>query len=455
MPRRVRIGKTIAVILALATWFLGHTWKGLTVYFQGDDSMNLYQAWILPPWKIVAANLTPFTTVYRPLGTAFYRLGFGLLGWHPLGFRIAAYLLMLANIGLLYRVAKLVTFSTEIGILAALLGSYHPRLMDIYLNGGTIYDVLCYTFFLLAFWLYLQKRPVLFLICYVLALNSKEMAASLPLVLLAYEWIYRRRIGSAAVWLSVAVTAAAFFVKKSSPSFAHVEPYGLHFSAHQFFSTTRPLMADLFYLSGGALNNSKTVLIFALAWGIALATRHKPLLFAAAFLTLTPLPIDFIAYRGFFVMYLPLAGWAIYFATALVEGRDWLLKTVWKRPPLVEGSWEPERAGLFLFAAYVLFSIQVHDIRSFDAIDPSQANLRTLHESLAVRPSLPDGGRVLLLNDPFPRDVYDPVFAVRLNYKDASLTVDRAFDPAKEPYDLMLDYDGRQYLMRKDGSPTH
>jgi hypothetical protein len=450
----MRRWKTAVVVLALAAWFLGHAWKGLTVYFQGDDSMNLYQAWVLPPWKILAANLWPFTTVYRPLGTAFYRLGFGLLGWHPLGFRVAAYLLMLANIGLLYRVAKLVTSSTEIGVLAALLGSYHPRLMDIYLSGGTIYDVLCCTCFLLALCLYLQKHPVLFLICYVLALNSKEMAAGLPLVLLAYEWIYRRRIGSPAAWLSLLITAIVFFIKKSSPSFVNVPDYWLHITLHQFFATTRPLVAEVFYLSGGALNNSKTVLVFALTWGIALAARSKPLLFAAAFLTLTPLPINFITYRGFFVMYLPLAGWAIFIATALVEGRDWLLKTVWKRLPLIEGSWEPERIGLFLFTAYLLFSLQGHDVRSFDAVDPSQANLRTLRESLAVRPNLPTGGRVLLLHDPFPRDVYDPLFVVRMNYGDATLTVDRDH-AVSEPYDLILDYDGRQYLMRKEVPPPH
>ena len=136
----MRLWKSAAVALFLAAWFLGHAWKGLTVYFQGDDSMNLYQAWVLPPWKILVGNLTPFTSVYRPLGTAFYRIGFGLLGWHPLGYRIAAYLLLMANIGLLYKVAKLVSGSTEIGVLAAFLGSYHQRLMDLYLSGGTIYD---------------------------------------------------------------------------------------------------------------------------------------------------------------------------------------------------------------------------------------------------------------------------------------------------------------------------
>jgi hypothetical protein len=440
----MRRWKLIAVVLFLAAWFLGHAWKGLTVYFQGDDSMNLYQAWVIPPWKIVLANLTPFTMVYRPLGTAFYRLGFFALGWHPLGFRIAAYAFMMANIYLLYRAAKLVTGSTEIGVLAALLGSYHQRLMDLYLNGGAIYDVLCVTFFLLALCLYLKNRPVLFLVFYVLALNSKEMAASLPLIVLAYDWIYRRKIGTVAAWLSLVITAIAFVVKKSSPSFAPVPDYALHVSLHQFFATTRPLISELLFLPGGLLNNAKTVLIFALVWGIAVATRRKPLLFAAAFLTLAPLPINFITYRGFFVMYLPLAGWAIYVATALVEGRDWLLKKVWKRPPLIEGSWEPERAGLFLFVAYVMFSVQANDTyRSWDLIDPSQANLRTLHESLPARYRLPSGGRILLLHDPFPRDVYDPTFVVRLTYRDNTLTVDREKTAAS--YDLILDYDGRGY----------
>jgi hypothetical protein len=440
----MRRWKTAALALFLAAWFLGHAWKGLTVYFQGDDSMNLYQAWVLSPWQIIVGNLSPFTAVYRPVGTAFYRLGFFALGWHPLGFRIAAYVLMMVNIYLLYRVAKLVTGSTEIGVLAALLGAYHQRLMDLYLNGGAIYDVLCGTFFLLALCLYLKNRPVLFLVCYVLALNSKEMAASLPLILLAYDWLYRRRIGTVASWLSLVITMIAFVVKKSSPSFAPVPDYALHVNVHQFFATTRPLISELFFLPGGMLNNTKTVLIFASVWGIAVATRRKPLLFAAAFLTLAPLPINFIAYRGFFVMYLPLAGWAIYIATALVEGRDWLLKTVWKRAPLIEGSWEPERAGLFLFVAYVLFTVQANDsYRSWDSIDRSQANLRTLHESLPAGYRLPAGGRILLLHDPFPRDVYDPTFVVRLTYRDNTLIVDR--EKAGAPYDLMLDYDGRGY----------
>ena len=436
----------------LAAWFLGHAWRGLLVYFQGDDAMNLYQAWILPPWKILVGNLTPFTTLYRPLGTAVYRVMFHAVGWHPLGFRVLLYALLLVNIGLLYRVARMLTGRAEIGLLAALIGSYHPRLMDLYLNGGAIYDVLCYTFFMLALAAYIERRPVVFLLFYIAALNSKEMAASLALLVLAYDWIYQRRFGSAASWSALGMTAIAFLVKKSSPSFANVPDYGMHIGLRQYFLTTRPLLAQLFFLPENALNTTAAVLILGAPWAIALASRRKPLLFAAAFATLAPLPINFITYRGFFVMYLPLAGWAIFFATALVEGRDWLWMTVWKRPPLESGAWEPERVFLFLLVAFALFDVQRHDTyRSFDQIDPSQANLRTLKQDLAdhsaARPAV-SPLRVLLLHDPFPRDVWDPVMLVRMHYGNPSLTVDRDTPQPEQGYDLVLDYDGRHYQAR-------
>lgn len=424
--------------LAVAAWFLGHAWKGLFIYFQGDDMYNLYQAWTTPAWKLLLANLMPFTSVYRPLGAAVYRVLFATIGWSPLGFRVLVYALFLANIWLVFRIARLLTGSAEIALLASFLFSYHHRLIDLYINNGDIYDVLCGTFFLLALMAYLQSRPVLFLICYVLALNSKEMAAALPLLLLAYDGIYRRRVGSWAVWTSLALTAAAFVMKTSAASaFANVPDYQLHLTIRQFFATTRPELSQLLFLRG-ELNTTETVGIFALVWGIALASRSKPLLFAAAFVTLAPLPINFIAYRGFFVMYIPLAGWAIYIATALVGGFDWLWKAMAKR--------EPERVFPALLLAYFLFNVQASDpYGSFDRVNEEQAYIRTLKQGLAVRPQLPPNGRVLLLHDPFARDSYNPLIVVRLAYRDNSLSVDREPGKSGQPYDLALDYDGQQY----------
>jgi hypothetical protein len=440
--------KRVAISLALAAWFLGHTWKGLLVYFDGDDMQNIYHAWVLSPWKILFANLTPFTSIYRPFGTAVYRVLFEAAGLHPLPYRIVAYAFLLANIWLLYLVAERLTGSAEIGVLAALLGSYHSRLMDLYLYGGPIYDVLCCPFFLLALLAYLNSRPWLFLISYVLALNSKEMAATLPLVLLAYEWIYERRpLGRPLLWISFAVTLGAYFAKTSAASpFTNVTDYQRHFTLHQFLAVSRPELAQLFFLRGDALNTFKTVAIYAAVWAIALlpwaSSRRKALLFAAAFVTLTPLPIDFITYRGFFVMYLPLMGWAIYLATLLIESRDWLLRSVWKRPALPAGTWEPERVGLFLFVAYVLFTTQLHDpYRSINKVLPTEHNIGVLREALEAHPALPAHARVLLLHDPFSKEYYEPVFVLMLNYRDSTLRVDRGETRGSAPYDLVLDYD--------------
>jgi hypothetical protein len=49
---------------------------------------------------------------------------------------------------------------------------------------------------------------------------------------------------------------------------------------------------------------------------------------------LTPLSVIFIPYRGFFVMYLPLAGWAMFAAALMAGGCNGLWTHVWKRPPL-------------------------------------------------------------------------------------------------------------------------
>jgi len=437
--------KSAALALFLAAWFLSRAWRGLFVYFQGDDMMNTYQAWLLPWWKVLAANLTPFTTVYRPFGSLYYKAAYSVFGFHPLGFRVVTYSFMLLNIALMYRLARLITGSTAVAALTALLGSYHPRLMDLFLNNGTVYDVLACTFVLLALCSYVRAKPVWFLVSFVVALNSKEMAAAVPLILLVYDWVWRRKLGSMALWISFAATAIAFKVKTAAPSFANVPDYGVHVNLHQFLSTARPLTAELFYLPGGAFNTFDTVLVFTAIWGIALAFRSKPLLFAAAFATFSPLPVNFITYRGFFVMYLPLVGWAMYFAVAIVQGRDWVVQQIWKRPALSADGWEPERISLFLFTTLALFLVQSGDaVRSFDQVDRRAENLARAFEQFA--PHFSPGGRILLLHAPYPSNVYDPLFIARLAYRDLAIEVDREERRPGETYALILDYQDGHYV---------
>ena len=113
---------------------------------------------------------------------------------------MACYAILLLNIWLAFRFVEMLTESTEIAALAAFVFSYHNHFMDLYQNGGTIYELLCFAFYIAALTGYIAVRrtgsSLSFLQTLVLAalsiaaLNSKEMAVTLPLALWAYELVW-------------------------------------------------------------------------------------------------------------------------------------------------------------------------------------------------------------------------------------------------------------------------
>jgi hypothetical protein len=467
--------KTAALVAILGAWSLGHTWKGLLIYFTDDDLMNLYRAWVVPLSKLVVANLTPFTSVYRPAGAALYRTVYFWAGLNPLPFRIVAYALMMFNLWLIFRLARLLTGSTEIAALCTLIGGYHRRMMDLWTNNGTIYDILCFTFFYLAFTFYIATRHKYgnvtgrnlmgFCSLFILALNSKEMAVTLPVILLAYELIYYRPSPGGikrwffdrhALWIAGLMTALAIRAKTAAGGvFVGNPEYIPNLSIHQYAETTREFIRHLFFQPPDQLQAATALSIIGVVWAIALMTGNRVLLLASVMITVTPLPINFIQTRGFFAMYIPLVGWALFLATILVGARDSITRFVAKRPPLPEGTWAEERVILFLLTAWVLFSIQSHDASTpFQRDAPEQVLIRELRQDLArIRPSLPQGSKVLFLRDRFPADAWDPFYIVALTYRHPDITVDRVksmsvgFPPPKprDQYTLVLDYCDNRY----------
>lgn len=456
-----RVKSALAVVL-LAAWFLGQTWRGLFVDFTEDDLMNMYLAWRIPPWKLALANLTPFTSLYRPFGSLYYHAMYTVAGLHALPFRIFAYAIMLLNIWLVYRLALLLTGSPWTSLLCALLFSYHKRLYALFVNGGTIYDLLSITFFLLAFAYYVSVRKqsnvagwrlLAFCALYTLALNSKEMAASLPAILLVYElawhreslnlkWLYDRR----AVWIAAAMTVVAFaFRGMRGSSFFGVPDYDLHFTLAQYFSTTQPLISQLFFLPEIALGSLAAVAIFAAALLLALLLRDRVLVLAAAIAILAPLPINFITYRGFFVMYFPLFGWALFFSTLLMK--------------FVPEKF-PAQAAAFLSVALALFVIEYQDRTwQFDYPRRDEERIHRMRKGLAtLHDSSPKPHRVLFLHQALDPEGYVPMFIVRLLYRDPEITVDVAGSPRApsplqpESYDLVVDFCQGRYVKANSAS---
>src|SRR5689334_9417765 len=192
----------LAAGLLIPVYFLLLTRGALDAAFSPDDTMNLYRSWSLPLPLLVRANLLFWESsmFYRPLPSAWYRTIYHFAGFHPRAFHAANLAILTANILLTYAAARRLSGSREVGFFAALLGSYHPNFAHLYFDTGFIYDVLCYFFYFAAFVYYLRVRqaerfpgvpalPVLAAL-YICALNSKEMAATLPLFLFLYEVLY-------------------------------------------------------------------------------------------------------------------------------------------------------------------------------------------------------------------------------------------------------------------------
>jgi hypothetical protein len=286
------------------------------------------------------------------------------------------------------------------------------------------------------------------------------MAASLPAILLVYElvyhppslnlrWLYDRR----AVWIAAAMTALAFgFRMMRASSFFGVRDYDLHFTVAQYFSTTLPLLSQLFFLPENGLGIPAALAIFAAALAIAALLRDRTLIFAAAVAILAPLPINFIVYRGFFVMYFPLFGWALFFAVLLMRGVNWLGQRIPARLPLA--------AAVFAVTAIALFIVEVtDDTWRFDYPRPGQERTHRIRKDMAtLHDSLPKPHRVLFLRQAFEPDSFAPFFVVHLLYRDDTIVVDvapssRAPRPLQpETYDLIVDLCQGRYVKADSAS---
>jgi len=453
--------------IIVASFILWFARSGLTVYFSGDDFANMHWAWQKPVAHILQENLSVWSSGYRPMGALVYRLLFGAFGLHAAAFRILFFTLMLVNSFLLYRVAAAIA-TREVGWLAALLVCFNAAFDELYFNGGTIYDILCFTFYFLALDLYIRTRKngayltpvklIAFLALYLCALNSKEMAVTLPPILLGCElifgncwipqtadvgrqWIARR----IPIVLSGLMTIAFVFGRFSgSSALTGNDAYRVHLSVETYLSALAHYFGALAYLPG-LLSPASTALLLVLLLAIGMVARERSMIFAVFFLMVAPMPIAFVALRGGYVMYIPAFGIALYLAVLLVKIRQALLTRL--RKTNVEPS-AMATAATFLLCTVAL--ARFHSSHPLPVLSSQDFWVKTAVEQVAKTPlNLHEGSRILFLDDPLRKDEgIVLVYIFRLYYRIHDLTVDRMKSIPETPnqaaidaYDLLLHYD--------------
>lgn len=142
---------------------------------------------------------------YAPLQMLSYMIDYALWGERPLPFLLVNVLLHGLNAFLYYRLLCRLELSSKWALFAALLFTIHPVQVESVAWISERKTVLSMTFFLAAFWKYLDhteaeagrwRHYYLSVAWFGLALLTKSVVVILPAILLAYDFILRERRGS-------------------------------------------------------------------------------------------------------------------------------------------------------------------------------------------------------------------------------------------------------------------
>jgi hypothetical protein len=276
-----------------------------------------------------------------------------------------------ASIPLVYYLSWRLAASRSIAFLATLALCYHPRLAGLAFVGAFIYDVLCGFFYFAALAYYLSIRdrgaslswPQLlgFLLLYVMALNCKEMAVTLPVIVLIYEVLKFHSWPNSRAFLRWAQTYAApaliaglltiFYVYgklHGTGSLASLNPYRPNYSWDQFTVSNAKFVSQLLF-AGHPITSATLLLLWALIFIYAFISRDRILQLMAFWVVIVPLPMAFIVpMRGDAALYLLLFGWAMIFARIVFD----LISLIWKGATFL-GRRRPVPKGTGALADYI------------------------------------------------------------------------------------------------------
>jgi hypothetical protein len=432
--------RVIASALFILGWFLFFSRHRFQSAFADDDYMNMAIYFGRGPWRMLAAQFLLWQDTTRPMAAAFYLPLHHWFGLNPLPFQAALMAVIAANTLLVYLLARYLGAPKLAAGLAALVACYHPGLASLNYNVDNVYDVLCFlfSFSVLAYYIRIRRTGRLLgigeifvaMALYLCALNSKEMAIVLPVLLIAYELIYRPAPGiGGGVWPWVRGPA---LVAVSMAALNSVYLFGKLFAAgalgkqaayHPVFSLERAIAFQKGSLEEllcrrGEVEVAGVAAIWAiltiLAW-----RRDSPLLkFCWVAFLVAALPIEFLEHRLQGCLYIPMAFMAIFVGAVLVE-------SAWALAGASPASWRGIVFGVLIGLAVLLWGRETQ-FRNEVYVRPgaSRQGLRAreiVRQLGEIHATVKPHSRVVFVNDPF--EGYDMAFIGELWFADRTVQV--------------------------------
>ena len=446
MKRAERVA--LALLLAIFTWF---TWRGVVMFFSGDDMMNMYGAWTLNASRLGRSLIEIWIPIYRPLGAGVYRLFYAVFGFHPLPLYIFCWLLLAANVVLAWRFFREVLPKPFAALTALSLVLVHGTFQDLYISAGTIYDRLSFLFIVLGLTIYarMKEKPgigdsaLVCLMC-IFAMDSKESGIALPVLVAIYELVFVRRRLRTIAPLYAALTAIClifvFLRVHRTPALTANTAYVPQASLTLWLTRIAEYFGILTYnhLTFTVLTAAAVLIVMA---ALAAILRDRAMIFGWLFFAVAVTPVALITSRPGYVLYVPELGLGIWFAALLWRVSLWRIYA--------------ERMPVVSFAVVAVAALWFH-ARNWPApLNPEDSpEYRLTDQFRRDYADLPKGAKLLFVSDAFPKPAFDLLFNLRMMYHDTTIRADRLEAPPdqqpdpKRPvtYDHVFVWESGRYL---------
>src|SRR3989337_2601334 len=172
--------------------------------FVYDDDSTIINNYFIRHWSNLPALFTSkcfalsAELTYRPVVTLSYFIDYTFWHLNPLGYHLTNILLHSLNSVLIFIFGFQVSKNRTSALISALFFSSYPLFSEVVNAVGFREDLLAFLFLTLAFICYLkvnQHRNILYyslsLFCYFLSLFSKEMAITLPILIILYDAVFK------------------------------------------------------------------------------------------------------------------------------------------------------------------------------------------------------------------------------------------------------------------------
>jgi hypothetical protein len=230
--KKYSLAAAAMLVLATAAVYAGSLANG---FVYDDDAQVLENAFVQNPrlWsRIFTGSVWSFwglhTNFYRPLQILCYWVMFRLAGPNPAAFHLFQLLLYAATVLLVYLLGRRLLEDRLVAFVGALLWAMHPLHVEAVAWISALPDVAYGFFYLLALLLFLRAEKAesgrwrgqrLAALVFFVALLFKEMALTLPLLLLAY-WFFlptrQSRLSRAVHYIPYLLAVGAYVAIRAS-----------------------------------------------------------------------------------------------------------------------------------------------------------------------------------------------------------------------------------------------